>query len=452
MNEDLLNDALDALQQGKSIEEILERSPNDAEKLQPFLELAHQLHSLEAPEMPARWKTAEAHFLRAAAARRASADEVSKVPRRRLMTLLGAFLRRPLPVGLAFALLLLILGLGTMTVSADASPGTVLYPIKRANERVQLALTAESRRASLTIEYADRRRREIEQLLAAERIIPSSLVLDLTEQIEEAARLLDRSRHASAEEWQALVTLADQAAETLDRVARTESADPATVERAVQAVSSTGEHARPLAVPGEPFEPTATPQPAAIPPNPTAVREEPTPTSVPEETRPPEADRQESDRNEAASPPEPPNSETGRSGMAPTPADDRPPAATNPGRQGQEEAKPTPADAPRENQQGPGRGPDRRGEPPAIPPGRQAEPPGAESETPGPSPGRPEAPPGQDHSETPPGHGRPETPPGQEKEKAGPPSGSKDDPDQSNNSEGPPGNESGHSKKGPKKP
>lgn len=151
-----LVECLDALEQGKSIEEILSRYPEEADQLRPILETAVQLTQLKLqPTLAAQTRSRDAFLARAA--------ELRQEPARRRAPFFG--LRRLL-VPLASLLLLFILGIGWGNISAAAVPGDLLYGSKLFIEDIRLALaTSETQRALLREEFKQERVQEVKALL-----------------------------------------------------------------------------------------------------------------------------------------------------------------------------------------------------------------------------------------------------------------------------------------------
>jgi len=144
---DALDEALDRLVQGLPVV-----APEGLEQLLQTARAAREAFALEVPDDVAR-----AHLALL------SPDVVAlerKRPRHRVVLVIAAAI---LTVGL----------LGTAAVAASASslPGDILYPVKRAVEKVELSIHRDpSSRARLHLEYAQRRLAELSALLAERRI------------------------------------------------------------------------------------------------------------------------------------------------------------------------------------------------------------------------------------------------------------------------------------------
>src|SRR5512136_1701732 len=154
-----LIECLDALAQGESIERLLSRYPQEAAQLRPLLETAASLPRLrmepsEAAKMQSRQK-----FM-------AQADLLRRTTPRKTM----GFLPR-LATGFVAAMLVAgVLGTGAVAASGSALPGDPLYGLKRTVENAQLNLNGSAAaRESLSDQFAQRRRDEVNQLLSAGR-------------------------------------------------------------------------------------------------------------------------------------------------------------------------------------------------------------------------------------------------------------------------------------------
>lgn len=144
-----LDRALDRLVAGDSVR--AGGSPVD-----PLAGVAARLRTMYAAEAPA--EVAARHL---AAIRDDAAPVVPAVRLRRRRA-------RALAVGLAAAAMLLMMASSAVAMSARALPGETLYPVKRAVERMRLALPGDlGTKAKLHLDFADRRLDELQLLLAA---------------------------------------------------------------------------------------------------------------------------------------------------------------------------------------------------------------------------------------------------------------------------------------------
>jgi hypothetical protein len=126
-------------------------------------------------------------------------------------------------VGLVIASFLVVFLLWTSVASATAAsvPGNVLYPIKRAAERVRLSLAAEDQRAELHLEFAQHRLQEL-RVLKDRGEVSESLLAEIS---GETARVLEEVPSLPHEKQQALLSslagFQDQQLQVLEVMAST---------------------------------------------------------------------------------------------------------------------------------------------------------------------------------------------------------------------------------------
>lgn len=147
--------ALDELEQGHSVEEIMERYPQERAELRPILETATGLATLEStPSHEARSASRREFLAEAARLREASSPERPIPPWRRFFYSFASL-----------ALFLVLLGVIVIPPSADAIPGDLLYPVKRSAEAAQLILAPPSEEESLRAEFERERNHEVYEML-----------------------------------------------------------------------------------------------------------------------------------------------------------------------------------------------------------------------------------------------------------------------------------------------
>lgn len=151
-----LIEALDALERGQPLEEILRERPALAPDLRAYLETAQQLSGLAPPPRPQAAAASRRAMLQRAAQERARANDGPSMPplRRRLFYAFAAF-----------AVLLLIIGGLLLPRSQEAIPGDTLYPLKRAAEDVRLVLAPPDQKEVLRQEYEEERNHEVYVML-----------------------------------------------------------------------------------------------------------------------------------------------------------------------------------------------------------------------------------------------------------------------------------------------
>jgi hypothetical protein len=186
--DEILEQCLAAIQtQGLTVEDCLRLYPAVREELEPLLSLAARLQTARSLRPAAEFKVAAARRLgNLAAARRARPRRKTGFlgfwtgswaqPRMRLNSLLVGML----------VMILIASGFGTMAASAQSLPGDFLYPVKRAEEDLQFALTLDQAgRAGLHLDHAGRRLDEAVALVQKNRTQALDQVLaDYNDQLQ----------------------------------------------------------------------------------------------------------------------------------------------------------------------------------------------------------------------------------------------------------------------------
>lgn len=154
--EAVLQECLDYMERGESVEQIITRFPETGAALRPFLETAVQLAALAPqPSLAAKQQSQKA-FL-------AHAQSLQVTPVRpsawyRLRQVL-------LPLA-SLALVLILFSAAAVSVSASAIPGDALYPVKRLVESVRLNRTENPAAAAELLDaFGQERVREVQTLL-----------------------------------------------------------------------------------------------------------------------------------------------------------------------------------------------------------------------------------------------------------------------------------------------
>jgi hypothetical protein len=158
---ELLEEGLTQLRNGAGLNDVLARHPEQADQLRPLLETAWLALTLgkEAPDLMTAQNRSRARFLGAAYVRRqpARATRFKKLAHVRMANIVAL---------IAVVLFASLIGTGLSSVSAV--PGQALYPVKRAVEQAQMALTTrQSSRLELEEAFDQRRVLEAEKLLHA---------------------------------------------------------------------------------------------------------------------------------------------------------------------------------------------------------------------------------------------------------------------------------------------
>ena len=223
--EDILERCLAAMQQqGDTIEECLAHYPAQHEKLEPLLRLAVNLNSARSLQASAQFQvsaplrlqmqiagqlqprqavTAERAFPTGPGAyRKARPGALETRPR------LGKSWRVQILVGLLI-MLLIVSGVGTVAASAQSLPGDFLYPVKRAQENLQVTITLNgASQARLRLEFANRRINEAAVLVQENRAssIDQALV-DYNDQIQSELKYIKQESGLSSTEKSELASL-----------------------------------------------------------------------------------------------------------------------------------------------------------------------------------------------------------------------------------------------------
>ena len=149
--ENILDDCLDRLVSGETLEQCLQRYPEQAAQLEPLLQMAQAVRKASAILPRSEFKARARYEFRSALQ--------ATVTRRRLPSF---GLRPRWAMALMIIGVLLLAGGGTAAAASNSMPDSPLYPVKLATEQVQLTLTpSDMGKARLCAALADRRVAEI---------------------------------------------------------------------------------------------------------------------------------------------------------------------------------------------------------------------------------------------------------------------------------------------------
>jgi hypothetical protein len=163
----VLDDCMDLLRAGASVEDCLARYPEHAEELRPLLSLASAVKGIPTPRPDLA--SVDANRMRMLDA----VQNTAALNRQRgpsMFGWLGTLVRGPqgrplLRTALALAAVLILVSLSTAVLFASASdslPGQTLYPVKRFSENVRLSVTLDAAaRQDLRTEFRLERQREV---------------------------------------------------------------------------------------------------------------------------------------------------------------------------------------------------------------------------------------------------------------------------------------------------
>ncbi len=176
--EDILDNCLERLFKGESIDDCLRDYPSQASELEPLLKtsLALLQKSAAIQPNPAFKARVGSQLQGMLLVKREKAEKKA----------MGSIWRRRWAVAVSTVLVVLLAGIGTVAASADALPDEPLYAVKLATEQARIALAfSDTDRAELHIQFAEQRATEIAEVARKGQV---SEIPALTEQV---ARHLD---------------------------------------------------------------------------------------------------------------------------------------------------------------------------------------------------------------------------------------------------------------------
>lgn len=231
--EELLDQAWERLRSGQ-----VNRPPEEAE-LEPLLKIAQRIQEM-AGEPSQRFVTRLENVLlqRSESLRRKARPSIREWAKKQLDSISYSPRVKGLAFGLAMLLALFLLGGGTTVAAQSSLPGDLLYPVKRATERLSfLVARGPVERADLHLELAGKRTEELEIITYRNRGIEEGLVEDMTLETERALAEVEEVPERKQEPlFLKLMELTARQQEVLRRVYGQvpEQAQPA-IERAMEA-------------------------------------------------------------------------------------------------------------------------------------------------------------------------------------------------------------------------
>ncbi len=149
--ENILEECLERLVKGETLEQCLQRYPEQAAQLEPLLQTAQAVRRASAILPRSEFKARARYEFRSA---------LQAIATRRRLPLFG--LRPRWAMALMIIAILLVAGGGTAAAASNSMPDSPLYPVKLATEQVRLTLTpSDMGKARLCAMLADRRVAEI---------------------------------------------------------------------------------------------------------------------------------------------------------------------------------------------------------------------------------------------------------------------------------------------------
>jgi len=240
--EEILDQCIDRVLAGESVEGCLASYPAEAKELEPLLRLSLATARAASVEPSAEFKAMARQRLHRALSQR----QANNTPRRRF----SLWSWQPRWAGvLALILLGIFLSTGAVVASQDSMPNDILYPVKRGWERVKLALIRdEMGRAERRLDFAQRRLDEVEALEERGKEVPGWLLSEIGDETDEVARYIEASldegggdgaQGRDSERWEQrraelvdrLLALTERQQEVLQRVA---AAAPESAQGALQ--------------------------------------------------------------------------------------------------------------------------------------------------------------------------------------------------------------------------
>ena len=154
--ENILNESLERLRQGESVEQCLARYPQQAAELAPLLRVAADFQKASSAVKPRPEFKARARYELQS---QLHAKERKTEPKK---TSFIHWMPRWAVAVASVILIFLIAGTGTVAASTSSMPDDTLYPVKLAAEQVRLGLTrGDIKKARVNVRLADRRVKEI---------------------------------------------------------------------------------------------------------------------------------------------------------------------------------------------------------------------------------------------------------------------------------------------------
>lgn len=277
--ESVLDRCLMTLQSGRAtMEEIVARHPEHAQRLIPLLKAAQRAASISGPWLSDDAVTAiQGRLLQRAGELR------TRTEHHRPVALWGRF--RLMPVALVLLVALLMSGVWVSSAAAASLPGDVLYPLKRVTERVQLALTfSEMNRLWLHIQFAERRLAEVQAVLERRGQLAEVTLAEVGDETEAALASVEQLDSDQVEMLTTLAALTERQQAVLTAVQ--DKAPPqaqAGLSRAMERSRRGHERAQAMLEKGGKGDQTLTPHPTRTP----EPSRTPKPTHTPKATHTP---------------------------------------------------------------------------------------------------------------------------------------------------------------------
>jgi len=227
----LLDNCIDEIRKGKSVDECLANYPQYANQLKPLLQLAEQIENLPLPNpsfealssalinigKEMEWDAATTEIPEAiVTSQRDVKGFAAPMKKRKSFSILsrrypfGNVFRRPKLVWALSSFLFFAVIFGAVTVSANSVPGDILYPLKLVTEKVNFLLTFDSYgKAELRLNFSDKRLNELVEVFQQSNTLDTTLLKDMLDEaklaleeneipVEKASILTAKLNHISA--------------------------------------------------------------------------------------------------------------------------------------------------------------------------------------------------------------------------------------------------------------
>ena len=156
--ENILNECIDCVLRGESVEQCLARYPEQTRELEPLLRTAVGAREATGVEPRPEFKAQARYQIQSRLSAKGQKAEQKRMP------VLGWVPRWAMVVA-AILLVVVLAGSSTVAASSDSLPGDTLYPVKTATERVQLFFAfSDVAKANLQAKFAGRRVQEMARL------------------------------------------------------------------------------------------------------------------------------------------------------------------------------------------------------------------------------------------------------------------------------------------------
>lgn len=181
----ILDECLESVRRGDSVEACLARYPKHAERLRPLLTLAARVQAAPRTE-PRPWAQATAWDL----VRQRAAELRGGKRRRGVNVSFGAWLR-PMAISAAMVLAIMFGGGATALASQSALPDSPLYRVKLLTEDARLLIVFDdSQEADILLDQSDERMDEIRAMARKGKLIPANVLSAMEDRHDRAASVI----------------------------------------------------------------------------------------------------------------------------------------------------------------------------------------------------------------------------------------------------------------------